>query len=94
MHAKSVPFASHVLRIATAFGLAFLPGGCMGVPQTFYAAEPAAPERPAPPRLAPKPAPVAHAPALSESEKRRLFQDFQHSQSAKDQADIAPEPVP
>lgn len=93
MHAKPAMLVNNALLAAAAFGLALLPGGCVGVPQTFRAAEPAAPERPAPPRLSSKP-PVPAASPLSDSEKRRLFQDFQQSQSAKDQAATAQEPVP
>jgi hypothetical protein len=76
------------------FGLAFLLGGCVGVPQTFYAAEPVVPEHPAAPRLLPRPAPAPIAPALSDSEKRRLFQDFQQSQGAKDEAATSREQAP
>jgi hypothetical protein len=94
MHAKSVRFVNYALLAAAAFGLALLPGGCVGVPQTFYAAEPAAPERPVLPRLSPRPAPASVAPTLSDSEKRRLFQDFQQSQSVKDQATTTQELVP
>ncbi len=94
MHAKSVTFVNNVLLAVAAFGLALLPGGCVGVPQTFYATEPAVPERPAPPRLSSRPAAAPAAPALSDREKRRLFQDFQQSQSAKDQATPTQEPVP
>ena len=93
MHAKPVTPVNNVLLAAAAFGLALLPGGCVGVPQTFHTAEPAAPERAASPR-SPRPAPVPVASPLSDSEKRRLFQDFQHSQNAKDQAATAQEPVP
>ena len=93
MHAKPVMLVNALLA-AAASGLALLPGGCVGVPQTFYAAEPAAPGRPIPPRLAPRPAPVPAVSPLSDNEKRRLFQDFQHSQSLKDQADMSQEPVP
>ena len=92
MHAKPVMLVNNAFLAVAAFGLALLPGGCVGVPQTFRAAEPAAPERPAPPR-SPKP-PVTAASPLSDSEKRRLFQDFQQSQSVKDQAATAQEPVP
>ena len=92
MHAKPVMLANALPMVAV-LGLALLPGGCVGVPQTFYAAEPAAPERPAPPRW-PRPARVPAASSLSDSEKRRLFQDFQHSQSVKDQAATSQEPVP
>ena len=94
MHVKSVMPVNNALLAAAAFGLALLPGGCVGVPQTFQATEPAAPERHAPIRLSPKPAPVRSAPPMSDSEKRRLFQDFQHSQSVKDEAPTAEEPVP
>ena len=94
MHAKPVMLVNNALLAVAAFGLALLPGGCVGVPQTFYAAEPAAPERSAPPRLSPRPAPVPVASPLSDSEKRRLFQDFQHSQSLKDQAATVQESVP
>ena len=94
MHARSVTFVNNALLAAAALGLALLPGGCVGVPQTFYAAEPAVPERPAPPRLSSRPAAAPAAPILSDSEKRRLFQDFQQSQSAKDQATTTQEPVP
>lgn len=94
MHAKPVMLVNNALLAAAMLGLALLPGGCVGVPQTFYAAEPAAPERPAPIRLSPRPAPVPAASPLSDSEKRRLFQDFQHSQSVKDQAATTQEPVP
>ena len=94
MHAKPVMLVNNVLLAAAAFGLALLPGGCVGVPQTFYAAEPAAPGRPAPIRLSPRPASVPAASPLSDSEKRRLFQDFQHSQSLKNEAATIQEPVP
>ena len=94
MHAKPVMLANNALLAVAAFGLALLPGGCVGMPQTFYAAEPAAPGRPVPPRLLPRPAPVPAASPLSDSEKRRLFQDFQHSQRVKDQAATVQEPVP
>ena len=94
MHAKPVTLVNNALLLAAAFGLALLPGGCVGSPQTFYAAEPAAPERSAPIRLSPRPAPVRTAPSLSDSEKRRLFRDFQQSQSVKDDAATSGEPVP
>lgn len=94
MHAKPVMLVNNALLAVAAFGLALLPGGCVGVPQTFHAAEPAAPERPAPPRLSPRPTSVPAASPLSDSEKRRLFQDFQQSQSVKDQATTVQEPVP
>ena len=91
MHAKSVLLANNALLAVAALGLALLPGGCVGAPQTFYAAQPVAPDRPARSRLAPRQAP---APVLSDSEKRRLFQDFQQSQSARDQATTTQEPIP
>ncbi len=91
MHAKPAMLVNALLAVA-ALGLALLPGGCVGVPRTFYAAEPAAPGRPVPPRSSRPPVPAAFP--LSDSEKRRLFQDFQQSQSAKDQAATAQEPVP
>ena len=94
MHAKPVMLLNTALLAAAAFGLALLPGGCVGVPQTFHATEPAAPERPAPPRLSPRPAPVRSASPLSDNEKRRLFQDFQQSQSVKGEAATVEEPVP
>ena len=94
MHAKPVMLVNNALLAAAAFGLALMPGGCVGVPRTFHATEPAAPERPAPIRLSPRPAPVRSAPSLSDSEKRRLFQDFQHSQGVKDEALTAEKPVP
>lgn len=93
MHAKPVMLANALPMVAV-LGLALLPGGCVGVPQTFYAAEPAASGRPAPRRLSPRLTPVPAASPLSDSEKRRLFQDFQHSQSVKDQAATTQEPVP
>ena len=93
MHAKSVTFVNALL-VAAAFGLALLPGGCVGVPQTFYAADPVAPERPAPPWLSSKAAPAPAASTLSESEKRRLFRDFQQSQSLKGEAATAQAPEP
>ena len=94
MHEKSVTLVNKALLTAAALGLALLPGGCKGVPQTFYPVEAVAPERPAPPRLSSKPAPVPAALPLSNSEKRRLFQDFQQSQSAKEQARTTQEPAP
>lgn len=94
MHAKLVTFVNNALLAAAVLGLALLPGGCVGVPQTFHAAKPAVPERPAPPRVSPRPAAASAAPTLSGREKRRLFQDFQQSQSAKDQAVTTQEPVP
>ncbi len=91
MRAKSVLLANNALLALAASGLALLPGGCVGVPQTFYAAQPVAPERPVQLRPAPRQAPAS---ALSDSEKRRLFQDFQQSQGTKDQATTTQEPVP
>ena len=94
MHAKPVMLVNHALLAVAALGLALLPGGCVGVPQTFYAAEPAAPGRLASPRLSPRPVPVPAASPLSDSEKRRLFQEFQHSQNVKDEAATVLEPAP
>ena len=94
MHAKSVTFVHNVLLMAAASGLALLPGGCVGVPQTFYAADPVAPERPVPPRVSPRPAPAPAASTLSDSEKRRLFRDFQQSQGMKDEATTNQAPAP
>ena len=94
MHAKSVTFINNVLLVAVAFGLALLPGGCVGGPQTFYAADPVAPERPVPPRLSSKPSSAPAASTLSDSEKRRLFRDFQQSQGVKDGATTTQAPAP
>ncbi len=94
MRAKPAMLVNNALLAVAMLGLALLPGGCVGVPQTFYAAEPAAPERPAPPRLSPRPASVPAASPFSDSEKRRLFQDFQHFQTVKGQAAAVQEPVP
>ena len=94
MHAKSVTFVNTVLLVAFAFGLALLPGGCVGVPQTFRVAAPVAPGHHALSRLAPKQASTPAASTLSESEKRRLFRDFQKSQDEKDEAATAQAPEP
>ena len=94
MHARSVTFVNRVLLVAAAFGLALLPGGCVGVPQTFYAADPVAPEHRAPSRVSQKPAFAPAASTLSDSEKRRLFRDFQQSQDVKDEAATTQAPAP
>ena len=94
MHAKSVTFVNNALLVAAAFGLALLPGGCVGVPQTFYAADPVAPERPVPSRLSPRPASTPSPSTLSDSEKRRLFREFQQSQGIGDEATTTQAPAP
>ncbi len=94
MHAKSVTFVNKVLLVAAAFGLALLPGGCVGVPQTFHVAHPAAPERTPPSRVSQRPTSAPAASTLSDSEKRRLFRDFQQSQDVKDEAATIQAPAP
>lgn len=88
MHISDVPHAVPVLAAV------FLLGGCVGVPQTFYSAEPAAPEPRAVIQASPRPAPVPAAAPLSASEKRRLFQDFQQSHDAGSQAATDQLPAP
>lgn len=80
--------------LTVAFGAAFLLGGCIGEPRTYYAAKPIVLEPRVTPRIAARAAhaaPVASAPnltapALTAAEKERLFQKFQRSQRLKDQA--------
>lgn len=84
MHARLVLPVHNTLQVAAVFGVALL-GGCVGAPQTFHAAKPVVPGRPAALRTVPRPSPPA-APALSASEKRRLFQEFQQSQGTNQAA--------
>lgn len=86
--------ASNALPLAITFGVALLLGGCVGEPRTFYSARPAVPGSSAAPRILPRPASSTAASALSASEKRRLFQQFQQSQGAKDEAAGVQEPAP
>ena len=72
------------LQVVIVFGVALL-GGCVGAPQTFHAARPVVPGRPAALRMVSRPPPPA-APTLSASEKRRLFREFQQSQGADEAA--------
>jgi hypothetical protein len=80
--------------LTVAFGAAVLLGGCVGKPQTFYAAKPIVLEPRVTPRIAARAvhaAPVASAPnptapVLTAAEKERLFQKFQSSQRLKDRA--------
>lgn len=76
--------AHSILQVATVFGVALL-GGCVGAPQTFHAAQPVVPGRPAALRQVSRP-PSPAVPTLSASEKRRLFQEFQQSQGADEAA--------
>lgn len=75
--------------LTVAFGAAFLLGGCIGEPRTYYAAKPIVLEPRVTPRITARAvhaAPVASAPNLTAAEKERLFQKFQRSQRLKDQA--------
>lgn len=88
------------MRICTApwsiaaLGAAVLLSGCVGKPQTFYVARPIVLERPTAVRMSPKPVPASLPPALSASEKQRLFQDFQQSQGLTSRTVTTQEPVP
>ena len=93
MHVRLAMPASNVLPMASLLGLSLLLSGCVGTARTFYSAGPAVPARSAASRLLSRPASPAAAPALSASEKQRLFQEFQRSQGAKDEADTQ-EPAP
>ncbi len=77
-----------------ALGAAVLLGGCVGEPQTFYAAKSIVLGRPTAARLPPKPVPALAAPTLSAGEKTRLFQDFQQSQGLTSRTVTTQEPAP
>lgn len=76
------------------FFAAMLLSGCVGEPQTFYAAEPVVPEPHVIARAPVRPAPAVIAPTLSADEKQRLFQDFQQLQGSSSQAAVARELAP
>lgn len=73
---------------------ALLLSGCVGEPQTFYAADPVEPEHHVVARTLVRSMPTVVAPTLSAGEKQRLFQDFQHLQSSNNQATIAEDLAP
>ena len=82
----------HSLPIAV---LALMPlSGCVGEPQTFYAAEPAVPQHRVAARVPVRSSPSVVAPTLSADEKQRLFQGFQQLQGSNNQAVVATELVP
>lgn len=75
-----------------AFGVVLI-SGCVGEPQTFYAAEPVVLESHAIVRALVRPTPAAVAPTLTADEKQRLFQNFQQLQGLKSQAATNQEPA-
>lgn len=92
-----------VFRYVVAFGAAVLLAGCVGEPQTYYAAKPIVLQpravaqvrkKPAPAPLAPASAPNLSTPNLSTDEKQQLFQEFQASQRLKDPVAVAPRAAP
>jgi len=68
--------------------------GCVGEPQTFYAADPVVPEHRVVAQALVRSSPAAVAPTLSALQKQQLFRGFQHLQSSNNQAAIARDLAP
>ena len=86
-----------LFRISSSFIAAFIAmllSGCVGEPQTFYAAEPVVTEPHIVARVPVRPTPAVIAPTLSAEEKQRLFQDFRQLQGSNNQAAAARELAP
>lgn len=81
------------LSLIAMFALVLLTG-CVGEPQTFYAAEPVVPEHRVAARVPVRSSPTIVTPTLSANEKQRLFQDFQQLQGSNSQAAAATELTP
>ncbi len=73
-----------VLSPLAAFAVVLL-NGCIGKPQTFYAAKPIAWQQRVTAPGPTKPGLRAGAPTLSANQKQRLFQGFQQQQAARNQ---------
>jgi len=82
-----------VLHVA-ALGTGVLLTACTREPPTYHAAKPIVLQRRAAAQVRARAAPALPAPALSADERQRLFQDFQASQSFKDQAVTTQEAAP
>lgn len=89
---RHVMYIRIVFSPIAALGVVLI-SGCVGEPQTFYAAEPVVLESHTAARASVRPIPAAVAPILTVDEKQRLFQGFQQSQGLKSQAVTNQEPA-
>ncbi len=80
--------------LAAALGTGVLLTACTREPPSHHFAKPIVLQRRAAAQVQARPAPALPARALSADEKQRLFQDFQASQSFKDQAVTTQEATP